>query len=208
MSYRSMKQNLITTFDNNDYYNLTYNRNYHHLQLPYYDSQTIKITLEYPGRRSKITNNELNNYDYRLLLNGQPPVHNFLINDLYEKSENYPNLREDLIAFLIDLAINGDDIDLSEYNELTIIDCGTSIHDLSILIPILVLQEDLNYPRPRKGRTLSFYRYIEAVFAADPENIHDLPEVQERTNNHGGGIPPLWPEYREYYLAIDNVDRP
>lgn len=208
MSYRSMKQNLINTFDDNNYYNLTYNRNYHQLQLPYYNSQTIDIVLEYPGRRSRITNNELNNYDYRLLLNGQPPVHNFLIDDLYNKSLNYPELREELINFLTDLAINGDDVDSSEYDELNNINCGISIQDLSKLIPILVLQEDLNFYKPHQhGRKLSFYRYIEAVIAADNGNEYTVQTVKDRTNNHGRRPPNLWEEYENYYTDVVNIRR-
>ncbi|EHK2334484.1 hypothetical protein KCK34_000912 [Clostridium perfringens] len=208
MSYQSLTQQLINTFNSNNYINLVRNNNYHNCTIHFNNEPNFQVLLYYPGYRSKIVNNNINNYDYRLSLNGQPPCHTNIVRDLYDKSVEHPDLRPILINFLIELANEGDDINLNNYANLNIFNNGYTIQQLKTLIPILVLQEDFNFPRPRKGRTLPFCRYIEAVLAADTRNNYTLNDVLNRTNNHRGGVPIPWPEYTRYYNLINNITRP
>ncbi|EJT6502752.1 hypothetical protein AB8J26_001550 [Clostridium perfringens] len=208
MSYESLRNDIINAFEERNYTGLVSQGELYSEGLQYINDLELDIVIKFPGKRSKLVGGKLNNYDYKLLLNGNSPRHIELISDLYRKSMNYPNLRHLLIDFIKDLAANGDDIDLSQYRNLEIINCGFSIEELSILIPILVLQEDLNFPRPKAGRSLIFYRYIEAILAADDNNSYDLDTVIRRTNNYGRQAPTPWPGYNNHYRDIANIDRP
>lgn len=59
--------------------------------------------------------------------------------------------------------------------------------ELAVALTWIVLQEDINYPRPRfEGRQMPFYRYVEAIALADPniQTNYDIIEVANRTVSH------------------------
>lgn len=118
-------------------------------------------------------------YDYRVELNSVPISHVNVVLDLYNKTNQYPNLIEDYINLLTDIANHAYNIDYSKYSHLDRynyndvsnevisevdrlhINLGKSyltsgnkdwaytVKELSSVLSFIVLQEDINYPMPR-----------------------------------------------------------
>ena len=94
-----------------------------------------------------------------------------------------------LQIFLVDLYNNGLNAN-SNYNfTINVNHTNLTINQFKHLVYWLILQEDINYPRPRfKGIKLPLTRYIEGAIAAIHPELLPLKQVMSRTNNHGGGV--------------------
>lgn len=229
MNYDELKQYLLDEFSLNNFEGL-YNENRTNTGVILAENNyNLNLTIAFPGYKTKFRNNRFT-YDYRVDLNRIAISHANIVTDIYNKSVQAPELRTDIYNFLIDLAQNGLNINLNNYerllnyefnpppNELlTLIkdahgnkfynrnanSWNYSFQELSTIIPYIVLQEDINYPMPRfEGRRMSFYRYIEAIFCLE-DNEYSIINVINRTLSHIR--PALWNEYIEMYQPIINL---
>lgn len=137
------------------------------------------IIINYPGKKD--------NGDYRLTVQeGQAPTHPAICRQLYDFIENGHYTFHDLSNFLTDVYSNGTN---TEY-------ANPTLEYLQYLIYWVTLQEEINYPRARRGCAginLPFCRYLEAIYCTQPENNFDIQTVQIRCNNHGRNKPDLYP---------------
>lgn len=232
MDYNELEHYLLDMFNKNNYLkSLQSNqRNSKNSNIP--NNFGINLSISFPGYKSYIKNNIIV-YDYRVDLNNMPISHANIATDIYSKCVQAPMLRKDLYNFLIELAINALNIDLSKYNKLMSFKFKTpsrnllnrvvqahgfkrynlegnnhnfSLEELSIMIPYIVLQEDINYPMPKfNGRRMSFYRYIESMLCTSQNNIYTIENVISRALSHSR--PGLWSEYNRYYEPIKNLSR-
>ncbi|WP_195945398.1 hypothetical protein [Paraclostridium bifermentans] len=159
MSYATIKQGLIQEFNQNNFMENKYN--IYKFKFNYYGGAK-NIDVRYPGKRAK-----KGVYDYRVEFDEAALSHGDIARDLYNKSMQDPNLRDELEDFIVDLAFNGDDVDLNNYTNLVNYNWngGLSIEDLYNLLPVLTLQDDINFPIANRflGRRMCFYRYIEGI---------------------------------------------
>lgn len=209
MTYEKLRVELIQAFNNKNFIEL-YNKN-KQSRLKFNNARNYDIKITFPGYKTKVDRQIIKAYDYRVDYNNIPVSHVNIVVDLYNKVVQAPSLRNDLISFINELGKTGMEIALNKYkqvreyqfalpnkelldhvndvhnglNKKYLIDGNKqnySIDELSILIPLIVLQEDINYPMPRfQGRRMSFYRYIESLSC---ENIVELDEVINRTLSH------------------------
>ena len=128
-----------------------------------------ELVIEYPGFKQ--------HGDYRLKINGNSPTHVQIVEGIYEGT-NVNNF-EAIIDFL-------DDIYKYGMRSTSKLSSRSSIET----IYWITLQEDINFPYPKKGRKLPFQRYYESVLAKI-SNIINIEIVKERTNNHGKTVPDL-----------------
>ena len=110
-------------------------------------------------------------------INGNSPTHVQIVEGIYEGT-NVNNF-EAIIDFL-------DDIYKYGMRSTSKLSSRSSIET----IYWITLQEDINFPYPKKGRKLPFQRYYESVLAKI-SNIINIEIVKERTNNHGKTVPDL-----------------
>lgn len=220
MSYLEMKKTILNIFDENNFIQLYNNKQQKKVML----SNCIDIV--FPGYKTKIQDNK---YDYRVEYNQIPLSHVNIIVDLYNKAIQAPHLIDEIKRFLIYLAIKGDEINMANFpgllnynfdnpsNDLLnfVLEAHNrinkqyllngnrnknySFYELAAVIPIIVLQEDINYPMPRyQGRRMSFYRYYEAIMC---NSYGELEDVINRALTHD-----FVPFYRDLdYSEIKNL---
>lgn len=223
LPYVTLERKLIKRFNENNFIDC-HNKKIQKY-LPVKNKYGFSMKIYYPGYKTKIQGGKVTSYDYRVELNNIAVSHVNIVVDLYAKSVQAPHLRKDLEEFIIDLGKHGLSVDMKKFLELSkyrfqppnedILNSVNDIHkklekiyliqgnknkcysieELSLLIPLIVMQEDINYPMPTyQGRRMSFYRYIEAI-NSNSEDI--LEEVIRRTLSHGR--PQLWEDinYKE-----------
>lgn len=202
------------------------NQHINTLAYNYPNNYNLNIVINYPGYKTYVKSNGDLVYDYKVSLNAIPISHVNIIVDLYNKSVQSDIACELLSKFIRELAIKGDEIDLQGYIKLNDFNFATpsqdlldyvnqahvrlsknyliegnynwnyTIEELSTIIPLIALQEDINYPIPHyQGRRMPFYRYLEANYCAIQNSAHSLNEVIERALSHGR--PALW-DYIDY----------
>ncbi|MDU1311476.1 MULTISPECIES: hypothetical protein [Clostridium] len=190
----------------------------------------LDIKIVFPGYKTKVSGDKVEKYDYRVDYNDIPVSHVNIVIDFYNKVVQAPHLKSKLEEFIIDLAIKGSNINRDIYLELERFrflppnvellqkvkllhnkigkkylfegnyNKNYSIDELSKLITLIVMQEDINYPMPRyEGRRMSFYRYLEAIHCVDINKKID--EVILRALSHTR--PKLWNEID--YSKIRNI---
>ncbi|MGL5125236.1 MAG: hypothetical protein ACRC6U_04530 [Fusobacteriaceae bacterium] len=128
------------------------------------------LKIFYPGYKG--------NNDYKVeMMNGKVPTHYDICLEIYNSvnSLNYNSY----VKFIEDVYTHG----LNSTNNLN--------DDLKNLIYWVSLQEDINYPPPKKGRNLAFCRYYEAILSKQ-QNTLSLETLKLRCNNHTQGIPTLY----------------
>lgn len=145
----------------------------------FYPAPTILPNLEllYPGR--------INNHgDYRLEFNGRAVTHPDIVRTVHDCT-----LRGDgksITDFLVDLYKNGLNANSNFNININVNHTKLSLDEFKHLVYWLVLQEDINYPRPNKmGVRMPIIRYIEGAISALHPQLLSLSEVINRTNNHG-----------------------
>lgn len=149
------------------------------------------IVLYYPGKKKP--------GDYKLEFNGKIVYHKDIAEAIYELSPEYSF---ELIEFITNLYNDGLDAEYSSRLPETIMILNHSINfeEFKYLIFFTILQEDINYPRPRwQGIKLPLHRFIEAAIAGYQPNVIKKEEVINRINNHGGGIPKSLVENKELH---------
>ena len=131
----------------------------------FYPAPTIlpNLVLLYPGR--------INNHgDYRLEFNGRAVSHPDIVRSVYDCTLRGNGLNANS-NFNVDIYVNNNQLSLAEFKQLAY---------------WIVLQEDINFPRPQKmGVRMPLIRYIEGAISALHPNLLSLNEVINRTNNHG-----------------------
>lgn len=86
MSYSVMRQQLLNEFNKNNILQV-WNAgqiNTLHYQIP--NNYNLNLTINYPGKKTKVVNNTIKAYDYRVDLNGIAISHANIITDLYNKA--------------------------------------------------------------------------------------------------------------------------
>lgn len=135
------------------------------------------LVLLYPGR--------INNHgDYRMEFNGRALSHPDIVKAVHNCTLSGNG--KIITNFLVDLFNNGLNAN-SDFN-ITIEVNGLmlTLEEFKYLAYWIVLQEDINYPRPQKmGVRMPIIRYIEGAIAALHPHLISLSEVIIRTNNHG-----------------------
>lgn len=143
--------------------------------------QLPNLELLYPGRIP-------NKGDYRLELNGQALSHTDIVRAVHNCTLNGNG--QDITGFLVDIYQNGLNANSDFDFNITVSGNDLSMNEFKQLIYWLILQEDINYPRPRfMGVRMPLTRYIEGVVAAEHPQLLSLEQVLTRTNNHGGPPP-------------------
>lgn len=184
MSYVTMREDLIEEFDRNNFGGNI--NNIHAFEYMYNNNDGCYINILYPGYNA----GRKNTYDYKVEYNGQALSHSDIVRDLYNKSIQAPDLRNELENFIVDLAFNGDDVNLNGYPNIRDFNWngGLPINNIHSLVPILTLQDDINFPRPEfLGRRMCFYRYLEGIrcmeLGVDINHIVFLAEQRNRRND-------------------------
>lgn len=153
-----------------------------------YFNVNTDLIIQYPGR--------LGDGDYRLVYNNShiPPTHADIVQQIFDMTNNGNYLR--MIQDLEQIYLYG-------------LHASTNIisNDIKELIYWITLQEDINYPPPRRqGRKLPFQRYFEAALAKRYPEIIEIQNVINRTNNHGGSIPSLLNQDDIYFPIFYNLN--
>ena len=185
------------------------------------------INLIYPGKKTWNRENGSIVYDYLVNCKGNAISHAEIVVDLYNKVIQQPaskkqSFADELKDFLTVLARDGEPpgltVNLISSNDLpptkdllaktkTSVDYNISFEDLSLLIPWISLQEDINYPMNKgyQGRKMSFYRYFESIHSATAAGQKEISvfEVINRTKNKGQKPPDFWPTVN--YDSIRNL---
>ncbi|PGZ14681.1 hypothetical protein [Bacillus cereus] len=145
----------------------------------FYPVPTIlpNLVLLYPGR--------INNHgDYRLEFNGRAVSHPDIVRSVYDCTlRGHGRI---ITNFLVDLYINGLNANSNFNVDIYVNNNQLSLAEFKQLAYWIVLQEDINFPRPQKmGVRMPLIRYIEGAISALHPNLLSLNEVINRTNNHG-----------------------
>lgn len=208
MRYRNLKLGLIKKFRSEGFEKL-FNENKVNSKTIIVKSDDVELGVSFPGYKTKIDGNIIKAYDYKVELNEIAISHVNIVVDLFNKVVQAPHLKNSMEKFLIDVANNGDKVSISKYEDLLKYNFRSpserlkeniqkfhnikkkkyliegnirnlTLEELKILITIIVLQEDINYPIEKgyNGRKMSFYRYIEVI------NGIELNEVISRTLSH------------------------
>jgi hypothetical protein len=149
------------------------------------------LVLLFPGR--------LNNGDYKLVFNGRALTHIDIVRAVHECTIRGNG--KIITEFLVDLYKNGLNANDNHNISLMVNRTLLSLKEFKILIYWIVLQEDINYPRPRNmGVRMPITRYIEGAIAAIHPDILSLDIVLSRTNNHGRRPDPAFihPDVSDY----------
>ncbi|AGF57804.1 hypothetical protein B0P06_003889 [Clostridium saccharoperbutylacetonicum] len=209
MKYEELRTELIRIFNNNNFIEMYKNRKQR--KLKFNNEYNYNIQIIYPGYKTKVEGQTVKAYDFRVDYENIAISHANIVVDLYNKVVQAPFLKKELLSFINELGKTGMEIELDKYekihtynfispsnnlllhindvhrslNKKYLIEGNRknySISELSILIPLIVLQEDINYPMPKyQGRKMSFYRYIESISC---DNVAQLYEVIRRTLSH------------------------
>lgn len=230
MNYNQLKTYLLNQFTINNFDNLYKSKSTNKVNITVENNFGINLKIAFPGYKTNYKNGHFT-YDYRVDLNEIAISHANIITDIYNKSNQAPELVSDLYKFLIDLSKNALDIDLTNYKKLLnhnfkapstqLLNLVQNAHngkhyningnswnysfeELSTIIPYIVLQEDINYPMPKyNGRRMSFYRYAEAIFCSLNNNNYNIEQVIDRALSHER--PALWAKFTQYYKPITDL---
>lgn len=156
-------------------------------------SQLPDLKLLYPGK--------LNKGDYRLELDGHALSHTDIVKAVHDCA--IAGNGEQITNILADVYVNGLNANTNYDFSITVANTELSIIEFKELVYWLVLQEDINYPRPRyMGVKMPIIRYIEGAIAAEHPTLLPLQDVYTRTNNHGGPPPRAFnhPSLHQYFI--------
>lgn len=145
----------------------------HHSNI--YDLSEVipNLKLEYPGNRKGKKPG-----DYRLNLNGKIPKHPEFVRSIHSHCTKDPQNAKELHLSIRGLCSNGLDnkslINQPFHFENYTLD-GKQFNSLMYW---LILQEDINYERPRKrGVRLPLTRYLEAIISAVQPDLLNIEKV-------------------------------
>lgn len=218
MSFETMKKQLLQEFRKNKdvWSDCVDNGRQKHSQKFIID-EPRKLSIAYPGYNTTRRKDGSIVYDYRVDFGGYTITHVNIIEYLHHRVNIQSDSKKQLFAnrlieFLIELAKEGNSIEPKSFNDLL------QIEDLTLLIPWIALQEDINHPMTelrkdgkfKEGRRMSFKRYIESVYSAiaEDQGNYSLAQVIKRAEiRPGDRMPKDWPDkYLESaYSAIDAI---
>ncbi|WDC91255.1 hypothetical protein [Priestia megaterium] len=145
----------------------------------FYPAPTLlpNLVLLYPGR--------INNHgDYRLEFNGKAVTHPDIVKAVHDCT--LQGNGRIITDFLVDLYRNGLGANSNFNIHINVNGTQLSLDEFKYLAYWIVLQEDINFPRPRNmGVRMPIIRYIEGAISALHPQLLPLREVIYRTNNHG-----------------------
>lgn len=151
----------------------------------HYPDSTIspQIELQYPGRILK--------GDYRLSFFGKALSHTDIVCDIYDfvlsNRENQLQRADYIANLLADIFENGLNANSNSLLNIRINGQMLTMDQFKTLVYWIVLQEDINYPRPNfMGVKLPLIRYIEAAISAIHPEIITIDEVLGRTDMRDG----------------------
>ncbi|MCM0647244.1 hypothetical protein NBE98_02500 [Clostridium swellfunianum] len=193
------------------------------------ETEIDNIKLQIPGKKT-----DKGIYDYRLLLSVDKYnyflTHANIIIDLYTKIKYNRTYAENLLNFVVNIAINGlsDEnkpeqfgLDKLKTNQLVRTDykiigteCVPNYNknfnfktcEINLLRSILfwvTLQEDLNYPIEKgcQGRRLAFTRFVEAIYCGEYDSGDSMiRNVLSSSHNHGQRVPELMGSLPKKYV--------
>lgn len=143
-------------------------------------SELPDLKLLYPGKLTK--------GDYRLELDGHALSHTDIVKAVHDCT--IAGNGAQITNILANVYVNGLNANTNYHFSITVANTKLSISKFKELVYWLVLQEDINYPRPRyMGVKMPIIRYIEGAIAAEQPTLLSLQDVYTRTNNHGGPPP-------------------
>lgn len=232
MNYKELQYYLISEFSLNNFKDKWKANDINNSFLNIQNDYGVDLKIYFPGYKTEERDGKLI-YDYRVELNDIPISHTNIITDIHSKAnqlmERNPTLLKRLYTFLVDLSINGLELNLEKYNDLmefeflppdlSLIEKVRNAHfekrynesanqwnytfeELFIAVPYIVLQEDINYPMPKfEGRRLSFYRYIESILSS--YKICHIEYVIHRALAHKRLD--LFEEYIKFYEPVRNI---
>ncbi|OKO50941.1 hypothetical protein ABH17_026830 (plasmid) [Bacillus toyonensis] len=139
----------------------------------------LDLVLLYPGR--------INNHgDYRLEFNGNPLSHPDIVEAVHNYARQGHGHGNIITSFLVDLYKNGLNANSNFNININVKNHQLNLDEFKQLVYWIVLQEDINFPRPRyMGVKRPLIRYIEGAISALHSNLLSLDDVIRRTNNHG-----------------------
>ncbi len=156
------------------------------------ESKFPEITLEYPGYPNKRKNNGWKKIigDYRMVIidsvsNKRITLSHFdMCKKLFELSKGK---YDTYWMFLDDICLHGTNIEYSQYALIQ------DAEKLAAMLFWLTVQEDINYPRGahNEGHYLSFYRFFEAVYAAEYDS-KIMDDLENRCLQDDHRHPPLY----------------
>lgn len=162
-------------------------------------NQLPNLVLLYPGRIP-------NRGDYRLEFHNQALSHTDMVRAVYECTLNGHG--ENITAFLVEIYYKGLNAQPNYDFYITIANHHLNMDQFKQLVYWLILQEDINYPRPRfMGVRMPILRYIEGAVAAAQPNLLSLERVFRRTNNHGGPPPAAFQHQALYPYLSNNLNQ-
>lgn len=137
----------------------------------------LVLVLLYPGR--------INNHgDYRMEFYGDPLSHPDIVKAVHDCTLDGHGII--ITNFLVDLYINGLNANSNFNININVKNHQLNLDEFKQLVYWIVLQEDINFPRPRyMGVRMPLIRYIEGAISALHPNLLSLDDVIRRTNNHG-----------------------
>ena len=142
-----------------------------------------QIELEYPGKLSK--------GDYKLNFVGKPLSHTDIVRDIYtfvlSNNENQLLRANYITNLLADIFEDGRSAETNFLYSIRVNGQMLNMHQFKELVYWIVLQEDINYPRPKyMGVKLPLIRYIEAAISAIHPEIITIDGVLGRTDMRNG----------------------
>ncbi|HDR4895648.1 hypothetical protein OCB14_15225 [Bacillus cereus] len=158
--------------------NATNKRQYANRYYPALETlPNLNLVLLYPGR--------INNHgDYRLEFNSNALSHPEIVEAVHDCTSRGHGII--ITNFLVDLYINGLNANSNFNININVKNHQLNLDEFKQLVYWIVLQEDINFPRPRyMGVRMPLIRYIEGAISALHPNLLSLDEVIRRTNNHG-----------------------
>lgn len=146
------------------------------------DSKYPNLKLFYPGKLQS-------QGDYKLEFYNTPLTHPDIVRAIYQFSLGGHG--QFIANLLVDIYKNGLKSIHNSNHQIVINNLTIDMDEFKHLVYWIVLQEDINFPRPTyKGVNMPFWRYIEGIVAAEHPDLINIDQVIRRTNNHGAP-PPL-----------------
>ncbi|MGK9185337.1 hypothetical protein KXS12_24265 [Priestia filamentosa] len=143
------------------------------------------LLLHYPGY--------LKPGDYKLEFNGKSIKHEDIVLVIYQLTQS--GYGQFITCFLVDLYRKGLNANSSFNFFINVNGQSLSLTKFKYLVYWLILQEDINFPRPNNiGIRMPLIRYIEGAIAAEHPNLLPLSTVIKRTSKHGG---PPYPAFSD-----------
>ncbi|OCA86150.1 hypothetical protein [Bacillus sp. FJAT-27986] len=155
-----------------------------------------ELVMLYPGKYG--------GDDYLIKHNGCSITHIDIVKYLHGIANKEGNNPDILLDFILDVFQNGlcaNDKLLLNLDGVKLNGLELTMEKLKYIIFWVPIQEEYNYPRPRNnGIKFPYKRYIEAIVAADNQDLITIDEVIERSSNKKGRGKNEYPKELEDYV--------